>query len=192
MVTIREITREAINLNHKSFRSVPGAFVIPITCLLTSFVFVSLMVFCFYNRQINPLIFCECALFVVGGIIGFIFSSQQSMCSVVLYDDRVLCKIPFSKNVELVYDKCYIGVDYHVQNGGKIWWIYFSYGKMPPYKNSHLGNRINSIKCQPGFVRIMYRDEIYEALLEVLPEKQKTALVSVMRCSGFEKKGRII
>lgn len=180
------------NMKLKSFRSVPSAWIVPLACLCTALISTSVIYFAYMDEQLSPFVLFVSVLFLLGGITGAVFSSQQAMCSVVLYDDHLLCRIPFSKNVSIFYEKCYIGMDYHVQNGWKIWWIYLCYGKMPPYKNPHLGNRINSIKCQPGFIRIMYRDDVYEALMEALPKKQKVALASARRCSGFEKQGRII
>lgn len=119
-------------------------------------------------------------------------TSPYAVSVLEFHEDRVVCLIPFYQKLEIEYNKCFIGFDYHNQNGNKIWWIYLCYGKMPPYKNPKLGNRINSIKCQPGFVRIMYRDDVYDALMDVLPKKQKTALASARRNSGFEKQGKII
>lgn len=173
-------------MKKRSFQSVPGAFVVPATLWCTPLFFAALLVYCFYDNQMDPFIFCVSVAFSIGSVLCAVYSCQYTMCKVVLFDRYLLCKIPFARNIELLYDKCYIGMDYHIQNGWKVWWIYLSYGKMPPYKNPHLGNRINSVKCQPGFVRIMYRKEVYAALLDVLPKKQRTALISAYRCSGLQ------
>ena len=171
----------------KQFRSVPGAWAVPLGCLLTAIVSLGMIFVCQYTNQLSVFVLSGYLLFVLCGFFGAVFFSQQALCSIVLYEDRLLCKIPFSRNVEIIYEECYIGFDYHIQHGQRFWWVYFCYGKMPPYKNPQLGNRINSIKCQPGFVRVMYSDELYDALIKVLPKKQKVALVCARRHSGFEK-----
>lgn len=179
-------------MKKNQYSSVPGTIVFPlltITCVLFS----SWMIYyCYCTNQLSVPLFIVFLLWIVFAIVLFVCTIPYSMCKIIINPDHILCKMPLHKNIVLLYEHCYIGMDYHVQNGGKIWWIYFCYGKMPPYKNPHLGNRINSIKCQPGFIRIMYRDEVYDTLLETLPKKQKTALISARRVAGFDKQGRIV
>ena len=78
-------------------------------------------------------------------------------------------------------------MDYHLQRGCKVWWIYLCYGPGPKFDPKKPYNRMNSLKCKPGFIRIMYDDEVYQALIEVLPKKQHTALVTACRCAGVKK-----
>lgn len=54
------------------------------------------------------------------------------------------------------------------------------------------GKRMNFLKCKQGFVRMMNRDKVYDALLEVLPKKQKAQLICAKRRMGFEGQGHII
>lgn len=76
----------------------------------------------------------------------------------------------------LEYSKCNVGIDYSYNSSSVFWWIYFSIGPLPKYNPKIPVNRVNAIKYSDSFVRIMYSDELYSALLEVLPKKQRTAL----------------
>ena len=99
--------------------------------------------------------------------------------------DYIVCKSlsPKSK-FSMHYDECSVGMDFHTQSGVKVWWIYLCKGSLKAYKK---GKQINSVKIQPGFVRIMYSDEIYQALLEVLPKKHQTALITAHRYAGMNE-----
>ena len=78
----------------------------------------------------------------------------------------------------LYYDRCIVGMDYATTTGTTRWWIYLSYGPLPKYKGKSPANRINSLRTKPGFVRIQFYEEVYEALLQVLPKHQKVCLQS--------------
>ena len=67
-------------------------------------------------------------------------------------------------------------MDYATTTGSTNWWIYLSYGPLPKYKGNSPANRINSLRTNQEFVRIMYYEEVYEALLQVLPKHQKVCL----------------
>ena len=112
---------------------------------------------------------------------------------VEIQSEAIVCKglLPGSA-FSIEYEKCTIGMDWHKQNGNLIWWIYIYNGHMPVYRNNNPHNRINALRCRPGFIRIMYRDDVYEALISVLPKKQKVALETSRRFSGFDKQGKII
>lgn len=181
-----------IGKTSKKFFSVPGGLYFPIIAIVGTLFFIWVIIGETSSEQCSPFVIFFSVSWIVFEIVMLKITAPYAMSVVEIRNDSVVCRIPFYKNVVIEYDKCFIGFDYHNQNGGKIWWIYLCYGQMPPYKNSQLGNRINSLKCQPGFVRIMYRDKVYEALMEVIPQKQKTALESARRYSGFEKQGRII
>ena len=102
---------------------------------------------------------------------------------VEVYADRIVCKGLFPKDTfTLAYDKCSVGMDYHIQYGRKVWWIYFCHGPLVQYKAN---KPMNSVKIQPGFIKIMYSREVFTQLIEILPKKQKTALVTANRCSGL-------
>lgn len=179
-------------MRHKSYSSIPGAGVIPLSCLLASLAYSCLLAFCIYDKQMSPFLLCGCTLFIIGGIYMAVYSAPYALCSFEIYDCHILCKIPFHRNYKIVYEKCSIGMDYHIQSGRKVWWIYLCYGNKPPYKPKNPANRINAIKCEPGFIRIMYREDVYKALLDILPKQQKTALISAHRCAEIEKQGKRI
>ena len=80
--------------------------------------------------------------------------------------------------------QCWHGLSHSERE--KIWWIYFCYGQRPYYNSLHHGQRINSIKCQDWFVRMMYREDIYTLLLDVLPENKRIALVSARKFADID------
>ena len=105
----------------------------------------------------------------------------------------ITCKGLWPYNTfSLEYEKCTIGMDWHKQNGNKIWWIYICYGHLPYDQKLKSLKRINTVNCKPGFIRIMYRDEVYEELISVLPKKQRIALEASRRSAEFDKQGMII
>lgn len=104
--------------------------------------------------------------------------------TVTIYQDHVVCKGNMPNSAfSVMYDNCSIGMDFHVQDGYKVWWIYLCTGPLVAYKK---GKQINSVKIGNGFVRIMYRHDVYQALLEVLPKKQKIALQTAHRCADLD------
>lgn len=107
---------------------------------------------------------------------------RQSLCYVKLHENHLVCTIPFKKDIILIYSQCTVGMDYSVVRGRRIWWIYLCYGSELKYKFKNPRNRINALKCKDGFVRILYREDVYEELLRVLPKKQAVALTTAQRC----------
>ncbi len=107
---------------------------------------------------------------------------------VELYSDHLVCKGLLPKNTFLMkYADCNnIGIDSHTQFGRQVWWIYLCPGQLPYSKSKGSANSINSVKIQSGFIRIVYTDEVYKALLNVLPKYQKECLISSYRFAGFE------
>lgn len=109
---------------------------------------------------------------------AIIFSLRLGSRYVLIYDDRLVCKCPLCKDIVMEYDKCTVGMDYATTTGATNLWIYLVYGMLPKYRFNSEANRINSVKFRDGFVKIMYSDEVYNALLEVLPKKQRNGLIS--------------
>ena len=72
-------------------------------------------------------------------------------------------------------------MDYSWRSGGKVWWIYICYGSPPRFKSANSPNRINAEKFKPGFIKMHYNDKVYNALLEVLPKQQRSALISAKK-----------
>ena len=107
-----------------------------------------------------------------------IFCESNGSRYVLLYDDRIICKCIFRKDIVLEYNKCTVGMDYAKTTGTTNIWIYFVYGTLPKYKLNNEANRINSLKFRQGFIKMMYNEEVYNALLEVLPKNQRNGLIS--------------
>lgn len=121
------------------------------------------------------------------------FTMNTAIWRVELRENDIVCRGWLPKQTfSLAYETCTIGMDWHSQNGGKVWWIYLCKGQKPVYRSKNPANRINALKCGNGFIRIMYSDEVYEALLAVLPRKQRAALESARKFAGFKQQGRII
>lgn len=127
----------------------------------------------------------ELALFGMYGVIQAIFLIFPAFRRVEIKENIITFKglLPNSQ-FELEYQKCNVGMDYHMQGGQTIWWIYLCYGPLPQYKTKNKANRMNAVKIRPGFIKIMYSGEVYRALMEVLPKKQKTALETARRYIG--------
>lgn len=169
----------------KRFPSVPGSFLLP--CIyLASFLTGSTLA---YGLWVGPYSLFEFSLacgFTVGSGCMLFYSLPRTACVIHIFSGQLVCKIPFHKDIIIEYEKCNVGMDYHIQNGKKIWWIYFCYGQRPSYNSLHHGQRINSIKCQDGFVRMMYREDIYTLLLDVLPKNKRIALVSARKFADID------
>ena len=182
----------------KKFRCVPLFMGIPVIFGIGAIFWVPLLfhldVFVNSKGEPNPVGgLALCVFFILFSLTFAIASLGFAVKRVEIHSDRVVCKGLLPKDTfKLPYDTCNVGMDYHVQNGGKIWWIYFYSGPHPKYKANNPANRINSVKIQPGFVRIMYSEELYQTLMDTMPPKQCTALKSMRRCAGFDKQGRII
>lgn len=111
--------------------------------------------------------------------VGFMWSSYTRY--VLVEPSRLICKCPFRKDIVVEYDKCIVGMDYSEGISMVVWWIYLTYKPLPKYNPKIPVNRINALKYRDGFVRIAYSDEVYEALIAVLPKKQRSALISAYR-----------
>ena len=145
---------------------------------------VALFVVLWYNEFLTePLILVRAGPIEVGGPFGvFWFISMDE--HVYLYPNHLVCTRPFRKSVVLYCDCCMVGMDYATTTGSTNWWIYLSYGPLPKYKGNSPANRVNSLRTNQEFVRIMYYEKVYEALLQVLPKHQRVCLQSAyhMRC----------
>ena len=179
----------------KRFRCIPVAIVLPIFFTAGAMLFVALLVWAIFDKDARTIIPEDMELFI--GFCGFMIIMcmvytvallPASNYSVTIHPDYIVCKSlsPKSK-FSIQYDECSIGgigMDFHTQSGIKVWWIYLCKGSLKAYKK---GKQINSVKIQPGFVRIMYSDEVYQALLEVLPKKHQNALISAHRYAGMDE-----
>ena len=182
----------------KKFRCMPIGVVLPIFFLTTTFLWILIGVFCgdegtVDGRPVEYEGYIMCGTFAVLSLAFAIFTVQNTWWRIEIHQNIVVCKGLRPKDTfEMEYASSNIGFDYHAQNGNRIWWIYICSGPLYQYKSKNKKEQINAIKIKPGFIKIMYSDEVYNALLEVLPKKQSIRLETARRCAGFEKQGRII
>ena len=170
----------------KKYPCVPSSLFLPVFFSLGALFFLWISYFSIINNAYFES-FCG-MVFSIGTVAFIIWEWKSIMCKVQILSDRIICKTLFCPDITIEYEKCTVGMDYHLQRGCKVWWIYLCYGTGPRFDPQKPYNRMNNLKCRPGFVRIMYRDDVYHALIDVLPKKQKTSLTSACRCTGM--KGR--
>lgn len=166
----------------KKYYCVPMALTLPVIFLFGSAICI-LEYFTIFSRE-DPIML----YFAAFSFAFVLFLLPTSLKRIEIHSDKVICKGLFPhETFKIETLTCNVGMDYHIQNGSRIWWIYISEGPVPEYKSKNPTNRINSIKIRPGFIRIMYSNEVYDALIDVLPKKQKTALITAVRCADFGK-----
>lgn len=175
----------------KTYLCVPIGFGLPIVFLLLTVlsIVMTLWVVQVGQNDVAPIFGFFALLAFSIALVTLVKTTQR----VEIQSEAIVCKGLLPRSAfSIEYEKCTIGMDWHKQNGNLIWWIYLCYGHMPIYRNNNPHNRINALKCRPGFIRIMYRDDVYEALISVLPKKQRVALETSRRFSGFDKQGKIL
>lgn len=169
----------------KQFPCVPGSLFLPVFFSFGALFYLWVTYYSIIKDAYFPAFMGAC--FFVGIVAFLIWSWKSTMCKVQIQPAHIICKTLFCADIVMEYEKCTVGMDYHLQRGCKVWWIYLCYGPGPKFDPKKPYNRMNSLKCKPGFIRIMYDDEVYQALIEVLPKKQQTALVTACRCAGVKK-----
>ena len=175
----------------KTYFCVPIGLGLPIIFLLLTVlsIVMALWLIQIGQNDVAPIFAFFALLAIAIAAITFVKAVQR----VEIQSNIIVCKSLLPRSTfSMEYDKCTIGMDWHKQNGNLIWWIYLCYGHMPVYRSNNPHNRINALRYRPGFIRIMYRDNVYEALISVLPKKQKTALETSRRFAGFDKQGKMI
>ena len=176
----------------KKFRCVPVSLGLPIAFASASFIQLGLTWVYWTNMHDIKDVYMGIIIFSFGFILAGI-TLIPALKRVEILSDRVICKGLFPRETfEIEYGRCTIGMDSHRQYGRRIWWIYLCYGQPPQYKLSNTSNRMNAVKIQPGFIKIIYSDEVYDTLISILPKKQRTALMTARQCAGFDKQGKII
>ena len=179
----------------KRFRCIPVAIVLPIFFLAGAMLFAALLVWAIFDKDAKTIIPEDMGLFIgfcgfmiIMGMVYTVALLPGSNYSVTIHPDYIECKSLSPKSRFFIrYDECSIGgigMDFHIQSGIKVWWIYLCKDPLATYKK---GKQINSVKIRPGFVRIMYSDEVYRALVEVLPKKHQTALITAHRYAGMDE-----
>lgn len=166
--------------DRKSYPCVPGSSFIP--CLFIFGVFFWLGNAYYFSKK-QPGAAIGMVLFAIVTLVFTIWCWNKTMYKVEIHSDHVICKGFLCKDVVIDYEKATIGMDYHMQRGCKVWWIYLCYGPGPVFDPRKPYNRMNSLKCRQGFIRIMFQEDIYDELMAVLPKKQKTALTTARRCT---------
>ncbi len=168
---------------NKRYPCVPNASFLPFFLIFGEFFYLFMLYWSLSDGDIAASIldflFCAATLVVA------IWCWERTMRRVEIRPDQIICRAWLCKNIVIDYAKSTIGMDYHLQRGQKVWWIYLCYGPSPKFDSRKPYNRMNALKCKQGFIRIMYREDVYDALITVLPKKQKTALVSARRCAGL-------
>lgn len=161
----------------KKFRCMPVAIGIPVACMFFMLCWILLMLY-IKQDNLHILTFFYISLCIM--IAGFTF--PNAIRRVEIHKDKIVCKglLP-NQTYEIEYEKCNIGMDYSCRSGGKIWWIYICYGSPPRFKSANSPNRMNAVKFKPGFIKMHYNDNVYNALLEVLPKQQRSALISAKK-----------
>ena len=184
MITTQQHQSAKIEMR-KTFDCIPGSRMIPLISLLGTCLMIYNSYMCFTEgEKVAGIVSFLCATFC---FVFFIWCWDRTMWKVHIHEKSVVCKAPFEKDIVMEYENCTIGVDYHLVANGKCWWIYFCQGKPPVFDPKKNYKRMNSLKCKQGFIRIAYQEEIYYALLGVLPKKQKTALITAVRCARLDK-----
>lgn len=161
----------------------PTAIGIPVVCIFLVLYWILLVLY-IKQDNLHILTFFYISLCIM--IAGFAF--PNAIRRIVIYKDKIVCKglLP-NQTYEIEYEKCNIGMDYSWRSGGKIWWIYICYGPPPRFKAANSPNRMNAVKFKPGFIKMHYNDKVYNALLEVLPKQQRSALISAKKWADKEK-----
>ena len=162
----------------KRFRCIPVAIVLPIFFFAGAIIHAVLLAWVISDDMYTGFMCIMCTAFTLALL-------SPTGYSVTIHSDHIVCKslTPKSKFI-MQYGDCSVGMDFHTQYGMKVWWIYLCTGSLWTHKR---GKQINSVKIQPGFVRIMYSDEVYRALLEVLPQKHQTMLITAHRYAGMDE-----
>ena len=167
-------------LKGKWYASFPGATALFVVWGFAVLYFAVTMLICLKEQQLDG--FWLCFFNMILSIVIAYITIRNAVSYIKLYVDPLVCLVPFTRRITIRYDNCEAGLDYCLDvNRNKLWWIYISEGPLPQYPGKNPRNRINTIPCQKGFVRIRYQKEIFLALIEVLPKKQRTALISAER-----------
>ena len=172
------------------FRCVPIAVGLPAVFMFLLALCLAIAAECYFEKDTGGVILFLIFSLMAMGLAAYTF--VPGIQRVEIHSEFIRCKGFPGQSFQMRYEDCTVGMDYHEQNGNKIWWIYLCQGAMPRYPKGDPANRINSARIRPGFIRIMYSEEVYDALIEVLTKKQKTGLITARRFAGFEKQGSIL
>ena len=163
----------------KKFYCVPGAIALPIIFFACGIVWIILAAHMNLCDDIGGILV---TIIMISLSWGFaIFLLPYCMRRVEIYKDKIVCKSIFpSQTYEIEYEKCNLGIDYSWARHGTVWWLYICYGQPPRFKSTSL-DRIAATKYRPGFIKFHYSEELYNALLEVLPKQKRYSLMSAKK-----------
>lgn len=176
----------------KKFRCIPISAGLPLAFISISVVNLGLTWYYWINMHDIADVYMGIVIFAFCCVLA-IATSFPSFGRVELHEKKIVFKGFLPRDTfEMEYASCNIGIDYHCQYGRTIWWIYLCYGAHPRFRKGNKANRMNTLKIRPGFIKIMYSDEVYNTLISVLPKKQQIALETARRYANFEKQGKIV
>ena len=175
----------------RKFRCVPISAGIPIAFISISALQLGLTWYYWINMHDIIDVYAGIVFFSVGCFFAVV-TAFPAFRRVEIFSDKVICKGLFpNQTFEIEYVNCDVGIAYHYQYGRKIWWMYFANDLYPCFKSSDR-KHMNSKKIEPGFVKIVYSDEVYCALIDTLPKKQKIALETARRYANIRNQNKII
>ena len=168
----------------KRFQCIPIAIVLPIFFFVSAIIHAVLLAWTITDMDVEGIVYTGIMFIIsIAMAIILLFSTGNF---IIIYPDHIVCQGYMRKNkFSMLYSDCIIGLDFHNQSGMKVWWIYVCSGCLKTYKQ---GGQINSVKIRPGFIRIMYSNEVYREFVAALPKKQRTALITACRCAGLQDK----
>lgn len=163
----------------KKFCCMPMARVVPMMFLLAIVIWVAMI--SYYKDWGNEGIIPFTIAYILLCLVGVFFTLPYAMRRVEIYKDKIVCKGLFpSQTYEIEYEKCNLGINYSWTRNGNIWWLYICYGQPPKFKSTSL-DRIAALKFRPGFIKMHYSEDVYSALLEVLPKQKRYSLMSAKK-----------
>lgn len=163
----------------KKFYCTPGGIILPIMFFAMALVWIALVTYWddWNDKDMNVVTIFILSLSLCMAIVLLPYCMRR----VEIYKDKIVCKsILPSQTYEIEYEKCNLGIDYSWARNGNVWWLYICYGQPPRFKSTSL-DRIAAMKYRPGFIKMHYSEELYNALLEVLPKQKRYSLMSAKK-----------
>lgn len=160
---------------NKFYSSVPGGMLVIFIGLFGIAFYTALFIRCFIEKSLMPSLVA--ALFIISCVWYVIYFSRQSIAYIRFYSDHLECYVPFQSRIKLEYNMCIVGMGFSFSTSKKVFWIYFrDQSEQKTYLSQHPPKKINEERCRTGFVRIMYREDLYNTIIDLLPKKHRVAL----------------
>ena len=178
-MTNREKNRT--NKCNKFYSSVPGGMLAIFIGLFGIAFYTALFIRCFIEKSLMPSLVA--ALFIISCVWYVIYFSRQSIAYIRFYSDHLECYVPFQSIIKLEYNMCIVGMSFSSSTSKKVFWIYFQdQNEQKTCLSQHPPKKINEERCRNGFVRIMYREDLYNTIIDLLPKRHRVALETSKRC----------